>query len=178
MRLDVRIEATPELPRTKQVVRIISSHVARAARGARTEMVRAIREELPRLRSSRIRQDIQVVRGQGPTSYVNVRERPLPLREVVRGIRAPKARGQQPGGLRVRVGPGMTLDIPKAFVVKNLRGDIFMRRGHARLPLRKLMAPSVRDMAISTWDDVKPRVEDRLQVEIRRALHRAGFTRR
>lgn len=178
MRVRVHIQTTPELPDTKRLIRMIRSGVGRAAKGTRTELVRAIRKEVPKLRASKVRGDIKIIRAsEAPSAMLRVVDKPVSLKSVARGRpRKVKGNGDTPGGLRVQIGPQRSLDIPRAFVPKGgAQNEIFMRRGAARLPIRKLMAPSTRDLAIAVWDDVRPAAQERMHTEIRRALHRVGY---
>lgn len=177
--MTVHIDAIPEMPDTRKVQQLIRAGVGRAAKGTRTELVRAIRGEVPKMRASKVRGDIQILRGgTGTAATLRVMDKPVSLRSVVRGRpRATTGTATQPGGVRVQIGPNRHLDIPRGFVVGSLSGELFMRRGTARLPIRKLMAPSTRDLAITVWDDVRPKSRERMLTEIRRALATVGFNK-
>lgn len=171
MRVGISIEVDHKLPEKAQVQRFLRQAVNRASAGARTEIVRAVRGKVPSLRSRVVRQAISITPGSSaPTAIVRVSEQPLSLSKVMRRARATRAVGGRPGGLVGVVGRGV-LEIPGGFVGPG--GHYYVRRGPQRLPLRRLSAPSVRDLAVSTWDETAPLVQRRLRVEIDRAMERA-----
>lgn len=171
MKISVTVQNSIKLPSATRTRVVMRQAVNRAAAGARTEIIRAVRAEVPGLSARRVRADITVRPGGGePVAWVRVDERPMSLRDVIRRVRQFKGSASKPGGVKGSLGPGRSLEIPKAFIGPG--GHLYMRRGKARLPIRRLSAPSVRDIAVSVWDETRPRVEERLQTQISRGLER------
>lgn len=142
--------------------------VNRGITGARTEMSREVRKTV-RVKSADVRDAVAIEKASGsvatPEAKMRVRHKPIPLAH----FGSPR---QTKKGVSVTVIKGKRQAIPSAFIVDNLGGHVFKRKGAARLPIRKLFGPSVRQLAPHALETIEPKVVARLEKELVRQLER------
>lgn len=108
----------------------------KVAGNVRTAASRAIRQRRP-LSAGTVNKAMQIrkaTRGRLVSSLV-VTGKPIPLKDY-------KAR-QTRKGVTVSVTKGTRKVIPGAFIVQKLSGHVFRRQGRKRLPIEKLVGPSL-----------------------------------
>lgn len=140
----------------------------RGARGARTEMSREIRKKV-RMKARDVKDAVRIDRASysssTPTATLRISEEPVPL------VRFGRAR-QVRKGVAVTIMKGKRQTIPGAFIVDELGGNAFVRKGKARLPIRMLYGPSVRNLAPAALVKARGRIDERVKKELRRNVQR------
>ncbi|MDD4599625.1 hypothetical protein SDC9_04143 [bioreactor metagenome] len=160
----------------------LSNAINRAAEGARTDIVRQVREEYV-ITAGRVRETIDIRRANKMdlSASIVARGRPRALSYFkLRPGRVTKKRPSEGVHAQVkRSGGGV---IPKTFIAKLASGHVgvFRREGNKRFPITQHYGPSVAQMvgnpSVSRYVEAGAirRVNDRLDHEINRILRGVG----
>lgn len=149
----------------RQVISAEVRAINKTARGLRTQISKSVRNQL-NIKASAVKESLSIAkatRRPRPSATLSVAAKPVSLKEY-------GARQNRKGvSVRVKRANGRKL-IKHAFVVQVLGSHAFQRVGDARLPIKKLFGPSVKQEAEQLSPEFRIFISKTLEKRIREEI--------
>jgi len=166
--LNITVESTRAELRTLSPRKIIGAEVKainKTARGLRTQISKRVRKDVA-IKASTVKDSLSIQKARRrpqPVAVLDVDPKPIPLkhygaRQVRKGV-----------SVRVKKAGGRKL-VKSAFIVKKYGSHVYQRKGKARLPLKRLLGPSVRNIVEPMRSDLEHYIKKTLDKQIKQAI--------